>query len=207
MYDTIIFDLDGTLLDTSEGIFNSVRYVEKELMLNPAEDDKLRFFLGPPPKEMYKKIYGLSETQAIVATKKHREYGNKKAIYESHVYDGIGDVLSGLKANGYKMAVATLKKQEIAEKILEYYKIKDFFEIIVGMDEEETYTKSQIIFEVVNRLKSHKAVMIGDSEYDSNGAKKAGVDFIGVLYGFGFDVNKQYSYKTVETPIDLLKIL
>ena len=75
----VVFDLDGTLLDTSPGIFNSVRYAEKELGLVPVREEELKKFLGPPPKEMYKKIHGLDEKTALMAVRKHREYGGTTA--------------------------------------------------------------------------------------------------------------------------------
>lgn len=200
----VVFDLDGTLLDTSLGIFNSVRYVEKELGLVPVEDEELKRFLGPPPKEMYKKIYCLDEDTAREAVKRHREYGRTSAIFEAKIYDGIIMLLKKLRQSGYLLGVATLKRQEVAEKILEQFGIINFFDIVVGMDEDESYTKCMIIRKAMQHMQAEEVVMIGDSLYDFEGAQVAGVEFIGVLYGFFFKEGQEYPFKTALRPEEIL---
>lgn len=196
-YELVLFDLDGTLLDTSPGIFNSVRYAESQMGLEPIPDSRLREFVGPPPKSMYRNIYGLNEEQALLAAQKHREYGRNKAIYEAEVYPGIRELLEQLKAAGYKLAVATLKAETIARTILEYYGIAAYFDTIVGMDPQETLTKRMTIDLAKERTHtSGPAVLVGDSVYDHVGAVEAGVDFLGVLYGFGFHEGQKYSFDT-----------
>lgn len=206
-YKTLIFDLDGTLLDTSPGIFGSVRYTEATLKLPPIEESKLRKFLGPPPKMMYAEVYGLSEQEAIIAAKAHRKYGMEKAIYQAVKYEGIDEVLGEFHERGLNIAVATLKKQSIAEKILDLYELSSSIDIIVGMDDAETLTKSEIIKKVIASTGNVNAVMIGDSEYDFDGAKDASVDFIGVTYGFGFSENETYPFMTASEPKDILTLV
>lgn len=206
-YDLVIFDLDGTLLDTSPGIFGSVRYAEQTLNLTPITDEELREFVGPPPKDMYKKKYNLSDEDAMKATNAHRKYGIEKAIYEAEKYDGMEEVLRELKDRNIKLAVATLKKQNIAEKVLEHFDIKDYFDAIVGMNDEETLTKKMTIEKVIDMTEASKALMVGDSEYDYNGASEAGITFIGVTYGFGFKKGESYSFKIANSISDLEKIL
>lgn len=203
----IIFDLDGTLLDTSPGIFGSVRYAEQQMKLPPVDDLLLPQFVGPPPKEMYMKIYGLTTEEALSAVSFHREYGIKKAIYEAEVYAGIPETLSELRKRGYKLAVATLKKQSIAEVILENFKLAQYFDSIVGMNDEENLTKKDTIELAMNQTDSSRAVMIGDSYYDYLGAKEADVEFIGVLYGFGFDQNSEYDFSVVYKPGEILDVI
>ena len=203
-YNMVIFDLDGTLLDTSPGIFGSVRYAEQQLNLKPIADSDLKKFVGPPPKDMYKKIYNLSEHDAIRATEAHRKYGMEQAIYEARLYDGIPEVLDELKRRNYKLSVATLKKQKIAEVILKRFALANYFDVIVGMDEEENFTKKITICNAMEYTGTSKAVMVGDSEYDYHGAVSAGVDFIGVLYGFGFKKDFDYPFKSVQEPKELL---
>lgn len=187
-YELMIFDLDGTLLDTSLGIFNSVRYAERKMRFAPISDEKLREFVGPPPKEMYKKMYGADEDTALQAARYHREYGRTKAIYEASIYLGMESTLKILKDSGMKLAVATLKSQKIAESILSNFELLQYFDLVVGMDESESMTKCQLILKVIEETKTTgKVVMIGDSQYDLDGAEEAGVDFIAVLYGFGFN--------------------
>lgn len=207
-YELIIFDLDGTLLDTSPGIFNSVRYAEQQMGFSSIPDSRLKEFVGPPPKSMYMKVYGIDEDTALQAAKKHREYGRTKAIYEAKVYPEIIDLLENLKSNGYKLAVSTLKSQEIAESILANFKIDKYFDAIVGMDLEETFTKCKTIQMAMAQtgISSH-ALMIGDSQYDYDGAVEAGVDFWGVTYGFGYSRDKDYPFTKIDTPNELVERL
>lgn len=204
-YELIIFDLDGTLLDTSMGIFNSVRYAESKMGFSPIPDSKLKEFVGPPPKLMYMKLYGVDEEEALKAAKKHREYGRTKAIYEAMLYPGIIDTLETLKKQGCKLAVCTLKSQKIAETILEHFGLIKYFTTVVGMDEKETFNKLMTI-QIAKRQTNTKGrvLMIGDSSYDYDGAVQADADFLGVLYGFGFERIHTYSFPTVHQPEEIL---
>lgn len=200
-YELVLFDLDGTLLDTSLGIFNSVRYAEEQLGLMPVPDNRLSEFVGPPPKTMYAQIYGLEEERAFLAAQKHREYSRTKAIYEAAVYPEIVQLLAELKSQGYKLGVTTLKSQGIAESILKHYELSSYFDVIIGMDARETLTKCRAIQLAISETASRgNVVLIGDSQYDYVGAQEAGVDFIGVLYGFGFHLDCQYPFVTIVTP-------
>ena len=208
MYELIIFDLDGTLLDTSKGIFNSVRYAEKEMGFTPIPDEKLKEFVGPPPKAMYKQVYNVDEDIALKAAQMHREYGKTKAIYEAEVYPGIEELLCKVKEKEYKLAVATLKSQEIAEIVLEYYGLRKYFDAVIGMDVKETLTKSQTIHMAIKSTESSQnALMVGDSIYDYEGAMEAQVDFVGVLYGFGFYKEEAYTFPVVEDVEGLLNTI
>ena len=209
-YNLVIFDLDGTLLDTSKGIFNSVRYAENQMGFTKINDELLKRFVGPPPKLMYMKQYGIDEETALKAAKKHREYGRTKAVFEAEVYEGMEDVLNKLKSNGYKLAVATLKSQAIAETVLENFGLEKYFDCIVGMDVNETLTKSMTIkLAMQNTEICDKAVMIGDSPYDYEGALEANVDFIGVTYGFGFEDKEasNYEFDVAKTSRDILDLV
>ncbi|MCI8387059.1 MAG: HAD hydrolase-like protein [Clostridiales bacterium] len=211
-YKLAIFDLDGTLLDTSAGIYNSVRYAERCMGFIPIKNEQLREFVGPPPKLMYMKTYGVDEETAFKAAQKHREYARTKAIYEADLYPGISELLCLLRENGYKLAVATLKGQKIAEKILLNFNLMHFFDIIVGMNESETLTKADTIVEAQKIIsKDDRCVLIGDTVYDLNGASELQTDFIAVTYGFGFTRNSNIEYKRLigiaDTPQDIIKII
>ena len=204
-YETIVFDLDGTLLDTSVGIFNSVRFAEKQMGFSPIPDEKLRAFVGPPPKQMYQKMYGVDEGTAIQATKFHRQYSNERAIFEASAYDGMVKTLEQLKAAGCKLAVATLKGETIAEKILKINNLSHYFDAIIGMDKEETRTKCATILLALERTHTAgAALMVGDSEYDAQGAWQAGVDFVGAAYGFGI-AQTDTRFPIIQSPIELLQ--
>ena len=206
-YETVIFDLDGTLLDTSPGIFNSVRFAEKQMGFEPIPDDQLQAFVGPPPKEMYKKFHQINEETAAKATAFHRQYSRKKAIYEATVYPGMKHTLLTLKQQGYKLAIATLKGQKIAEKVLQIHGMTDFFDSIVGMDEAESFTKCKtILVAMAETGATGKVLMVGDSEYDYVGACEADVDFVGAAYGFGISKD-EVRFPLIHTPEELLRFL
>ena len=206
-HDMVIFDLDGTLIDTSPGIYGSVRYAESRMGLKPVDDSLLSQFVGPPPKETYMRLYGLSEEKALDAARFHREYGMEKAIYEAEVYEGIPETLSSIRDRGYSIAVSTLKGQIIADRMLRLYELYNFFDVIVGMDMKESLTKRDTIKIAMKHVGAVKAIMIGDSTYDYNGAKEAGTDFIGVTYGFGFSEVGLYPFQVIKKPSELLDII
>lgn len=208
-FQLVIFDLDGTLLDTSKGIYNSVRYAEKGLGLKPVENNLLREFVGPPPKKMYKLMYNLSEDLAQKAVQLHREYGKLHAIFEAEIYEGIESVLHFLKENDYKIGVATLKSQHIAEKILQNFDLAKHFDVVVGMDEAETLTKAKTLMLAMDKVKVKNVedvVLVGDSEYDLIGANEVGIAFIPALYGFGFKEKVEGSniVGNINKPLELI---
>lgn len=212
-YNVVLFDLDGTLIDSSEGIFNSIRYAEEKLNLNRLDDRMLPEFVGPPPTKSYQKFHGLDEDVAKIATKYHREYSMKKGMYESQIYPGIKELLMELKKKDYYLSVATLKSQAIAEKILQHFGIFHLFDSVVGIDVDEELTKAKIIEIALDKIVAAEkiAVMVGDSESDAIGAYEANVDFIGVTYGFGFknqhNVNKFQNIGYSLNPESIIKLV
>ena len=187
-YQVVLFDLDGTLIDTSEGIFNSVRYAEKMMGFSPIGDETLKQFVGPPPTQSYMKYYAVAEDIARQATTYHREYGLKHGIYEAEEYEGISELLKSLKDTGVKLGVCTLKRQDVAEKVLEYFGLLPYFDVVVGIDKQESLTKADTInlaLRAIQHENKEDVVLVGDSEYDAVGAQRVGVEFLGVLYGFG----------------------
>jgi len=212
VYEVILFDLDGTLMDTSKGIFNSVRYAEGQLGLEPISETQLKRFLGPPPVEVYQEIYKMTKECAIEAAKYHRAYSREKAIFEAKIYSGIKEALEELQRRGKRLAVVTLKAEEIAKTILKFYGLSDFFTEIRGMNTEETLTKADLITNVIKMLEvdKKKVVLVGDSIYDYAGAIKAGIDFIPVLYGFGFDskaeIEDKHVVDIISDPIEIGRI-
>lgn len=208
-YDIILFDLDGTLLDTSRGIYNSVRYAEKNMNLEPIPNSQLYRFVGPPPAAMYQEVYGISEEEARMATMYHREYGKEFAIYEAEVYEGMIDCLKQLRNEGFLLGVATLKNEGIAKKILSNFQIAKYFDVICGMNEEESLSKVDVIRNAKHKLGQGNAILIGDTMYDFNGAKEAGIDFLAVLYGFGFSkkIMEVGDMLAVGSPIEILSVL
>ncbi|WP_449621681.1 HAD hydrolase-like protein [Robertmurraya sp. Marseille-Q9965] len=188
-YSTIIFDLDGTLLDTSEGIMVGASYTVQKLGIAELTMDQQKSFIGPPLLESFMRECGLTKNEAEIAVSLYRERYQKKGLYEAKHYHQMEELLFLLKKKGFKLAVATLKMDRFAKEILEYFGLLHYFDSINGIDEKDTLSKKDIIQLCLKEIEEYdysKVVLIGDSIFDAIGAKEAGIDFIGVTYGFGF---------------------
>lgn len=189
MYETILFDLDGTLTDPGIGITNSVSYALGKYGIDVTDKTELYKFIGPPLQESFEIYYNFSKDEAKAAVDYYREYYSVKGIFENRVYDGIEKLLTELQNAGKTMIVATSKPEKFAVQILEYFGFAKYFTIIAGANMDGTRTKKDEV--IVHALESanitdySKAVMIGDREHDVIGANKVKIDSIGVLYGYG----------------------
>ena len=190
----VIFDMDGTLADTSEGIFNSIRYTQKMLNLPEITYAQMLSHVGPPMEESYARNFGLSGESLKKAVQYHKEYAMKKGYRELKVYDGIIDLLEKLRNAGIRTAVATLKAQTTAEKIAKEY-FPDLFDVVIGANQNNPMTKAEMLLKCIDKFQFSKddAVLVGDSIYDADGAAEAGIDFVAVTYGFGFQPNEDIS--------------
>ena len=185
----VIFDLDGTLLDTSEGIWRSVGYVIETLGLGTVSDEVLRSFIGPPMQKSFARVFGLPEDEAVKAANMFRDRYKDKDLILARPYDGILETIESLHANGIRTAVATYKRQDYAEKILAHFGFDRVCDAICGSDFEGKFSKKDIILNALSLAgvsDKMRAVMVGDSDNDAQGAGELGIPFIGVTYGFGF---------------------
>ena len=207
----VIFDLDGTLLDTSPGITECVRYAGEKLGYPSLSEEQLLSFIGPPLQDSFMRTYGCDRSQAEALTAAYREHYRKGAILKAKPYDGMETLLAALGQRGLCAAVATGKPQMYAEQILRNFELDRFFRVIHGEDLEGKLKKSELIRLCAEDtgVPCEQCVMIGDTEYDARGAKDAGVPFIGVSYGCGdpAEMAKYPSSGIVGTPMDVLKIL
>ncbi|MBO4473997.1 MAG: HAD hydrolase-like protein [Clostridiales bacterium] len=209
----VIFDLDGTLMNTKPGIVSSLTYaMEKEGL--PVPDDKtLDTFIGPPLEDSFHRTFDIDDEKMKQVIKVYRAHYLDGNIYKSIPYDGIFDLLSELKKRGIDSAVATYKLETMARDLLSRYHFDEYIPYIFGKDKENTRSKSDIIRICIERSghTREEAVMFGDSSYDAIGAGDAKVDFIGALYGFGFhdrnDVMKYDNIGTVRNPMEILDLL
>ena len=188
MFQSILFDLDGTLTDAAPGITNSVKYALSKFGIDETDDNKLRKFLGPPLISSFMKFYGFSKEKAQKAVEYYREYFVPHGIFENEVYSGIPKLLQKLKADGKTLIIATSKPETFAVQIAEHFEIDSYFDLIAGSNLDNTRSKkAQVIeyaLETLGILDRAHAVMIGDREHDIKGAKKTGLRSIGVLYGY-----------------------
>ena len=188
-YQTVLFDLDGTLLDTKAGVIGSLKNVLTSLELPVPPDSVLDEIMGPPVKFWFSDIYGMPPPEADAAEKKFNYFYETKGLYQSSLFDGVKDVLRFLNAHGILLGVATSKEMTQAVSVLKYHGIADCFKAIVGPSAgTKGASKSESMEKALSLLDSGKrrdAVFVGDRKYDAEGAKKVGIDFIGVLYGYG----------------------
>jgi phosphoglycolate phosphatase len=189
MYDTILFDLDGTLTDPGEGITNSVAYALERYGIHNTDRRELYCFIGPPLLESFQKFYGLTYEQADQGVNYYREYYGTKGIFENKVIDGIPQLLEHLKAAGKRLIVATSKPEGYSNQILEHYGLAQYFDFVAGalMDNSRT-DKAKVIayaMEQCGITASDNVIMVGDREHDVIGAKKNGLACVGVLFGYG----------------------
>jgi phosphoglycolate phosphatase len=185
-YNVILFDLDGTITDPGIGITNSVAHALKKYGITVEDRAELYKFIGPPLHESFEKFYGLDGLQAV---EDYREYYRDKGIYENVVYCGVEAMLKKLNDAGKKVILATSKPEVFAREILRYFNLTDYFYYAAGANLDGTLTdKAEVIAYALkegNVTDKSTVVMIGDREHDIIGAKKNGVDSIGVLYGYG----------------------
>lgn len=187
-YKGILFDLDGTLLDTSEGIIESVRHTISSLGLPDLNTEALKTFVGPPVQESFKKYFGIDEAKAQEAADIFRSYYKETALFLAKPYPGIHVLLEQLIKNNLRIGVATYKREDYAKTLLEHFDIAPFCDSICGADNENKLTKTDIIIKCLHdlSLQAKETVLIGDTIHDARGASNAGIPFIGVAYGFGF---------------------
>ena len=188
-YRLFIFDLDGTLVDTSPGIMATVRHVEKVMGMEPIPDSDLRKFNGPPLEDSFLRYHHAAPERAKEMVSCYRERYGTIGVGEAAVYPGIPEILDLIRNTpGAYAAVATLKHHTMAEKSLGRFGLTERFDAIAaGTDEHPS--KADLIRQVMADLRwedAATAVMIGDSRYDGEGALEAGVDFVPLTYGFGF---------------------
>lgn len=183
-----LFDLDGTLSDSSEGITKAVSYALESFGIKVADRKELCCFIGPPLPESFRKFYGFNEEEAARATEIYRSYYNVTGKFENTPYPGIRELLVHMKGRGIPAMVATSKPVVTATEILEHFGFLPYFEKIAGsVPEEGRYKKTEVLSWLLSQidLPKDQIVMIGDHPDDIHGARDNGIDCIGVLYGFG----------------------
>jgi phosphoglycolate phosphatase len=189
MHNTIVFDMDGTLINTSEGIFATANHTMRTLGYDELPNAQLRKFVGPPLPSCFRIACGLNEDEIERACDIYREEYWKGNMYLGSIYPGIVDLLSTLKERGFTLAVATLKLEEMAIAILERKGLLQYFSCVKGADKQGLLSKANIIERALEQLKVtdySDVLMVGDTPHDLDGSLSLHIDFIGVDWGFGF---------------------
>lgn len=193
MYQGILFDLDGTLMNTEEGVKKSVIYTIHKMGLEELKED-LDSFIGPPIYYSLKNKFHLSDDEAKIGTEIFRTVYKEKYLLEAKIYPNLFELLEWLKEHNIKIGVATYKREDYAIKILKHFKIAEYCDSMVGSDFENKMTKTDIVekcFHSMN-IRKEEAVLVGDTIHDAKAAKDFGIDFIGVTYGFGLKIEEEW---------------
>ncbi len=184
----VIFDLDGTLIDTSRGIIESIRHTARVMNLAELPENILISFIGPPLQKSFMDCYGCTVNQAQEATGIFRDYYQNGAVLHADIYQGIYDLCYKLKSHGIKMGVATNKLHRFAVDLIKNFGLDTYCSTIFGADEGGKLTKADLIQLCIKEMGAAKSdtVLIGDTDNDAIGANLAGISFLAVTYGFGF---------------------
>lgn len=215
-YQAVLFDLDGTLTASGEGITKSVQYALNKMGKEEIGRDlkALEVFVGPPLLEQFITYAGFTEEEAEQAVACYRERYTAIGIFENKPYPGIPKLLEKLRKKGYKLGVASSKPDSMVKIVLEHFHLTQYFHVIAGSDiNQPKMTKAQVIEQVLVEMgfenKRNQVVMVGDRHYDADGAKQAGIPCIGVTYGYGnYDELKNAgAVEIVENALELGKLL
>lgn len=188
MINTVLFDLDGTLSDSFEGIADSIAYALDRLGIPAPPRDSLKSFVGPPLFDEFRRRFAMDEETAREAVRLYREFYPRKGIFEQTPLDGAEELLRTLRKRGVTVCLATSKPQEYAEKILELFKFENYFDHVVGATFDGKISAKADVIALALRTSGalpENTLMVGDRFYDVEGAHACKVRCAGVLCGFG----------------------
>lgn len=183
---SILFDLDGTLTDSGEGIMKSAIYALAHYGIEAPSEAELRSFVGPPLSESFAR-FGVPQDQLTKAVEIYRSRYIPIGRFENTPYPGIRDLLEKLKADGHRLYVATSKPEWMSIEILEYFDLAKYFDMICGASTDfSRNSKEAVIAHLLEECGSQEnAIMVGDTAYDVIGANEHGIPTIGVDWGYG----------------------
>ena len=188
-YKYLLWDLDGTIVNTFEGITKSFAYALEHYGIYVKDMNELSCVIGPPLYDAFVNFFNFSDKDANDGVAKYRERYNNTYIVESELYEGIKETIEKFSSLGYKHILATAKPQNFAEGLLDHYGLTDKFTFIAGATlDKSRNSKTKVLEYILNTLSIEDVsdlVMIGDREFDLKGADMFSIDAIGVLWGFG----------------------
>lgn len=210
----IFFDFDGTLFDTSEGVFKSFDYVADFYGITVEDKSIYNTMIGPPLLESFTRVFGFTNDVLPAAMAKYREYYTSQGMFECQVYEGVIDLIKALKKAGKRILVATSKPEVYARQILERKSMLELFDFVGGSDLEEKVRVNKVdviryVLQAAGIKDTASCLMIGDTHFDIQGANKAGLESLGILWGFGTEQTLKASGATyiAATPADVQTLL
>lgn len=190
MYKYVIFDFDGTVTDTGEGILKSLQFAFEDNGQPIPDLSDLKKFIGPPIHYSFATFYNVPEEEISAYIKSYRKRYREKGVYECYLFDGMRETIETLKANGIKIGIASSKPESLIADVSNYLGITDLFDAVSGtlMDDSNHSGKTDLVLRAMNMLGAtdkSEVLMVGDRYFDIDGANGAGVDSAGVLFGYG----------------------
>lgn len=182
------FDLDGTIINSEEGITNCIRYVLDYFNMEQPPQEDLLCFIGPPLRQQFMKVYGFDKAKAEEGVHKFRERFDKVGLYECELYPGIRELIMRLHEKGVRIALASSKHEDACIRIIDHFELTPYFEDIVGATRDgKINSKAQVLQSLCERMNASpdEVILVGDTPFDVEGAKEASVACIAVTYGFG----------------------
>lgn len=206
----ILFDLDGTLTDSGEGILNCAEIVLHHFGLPVPDRRDMRCMVGPPLRDSFAR-FGVKQKDIPLAIEIYREHYNQGGIFQNFPYPGIRELLEKLKKQGHFLCVATSKPEAIAHIVLEHFGLEEYFDIICGAASDASRsTKSEVIQYLLEKLSVNgPIIMVGDTIYDVQGAKEFRIPTIGVAWGYGVaqEMLEEGAIAVAETTDELFALL
>lgn len=186
MAKAILFDLDGTLTDSGEGILNCAAVALAHFGLPVPDRETMRVFVGPPLRDTFRK-FGVPEAELDEAVAVYRARYNPIGKFENTPYPGIDELLTRLRGQGHRLYVATSKPEQMSVDILEKFGLAHHFSVIAGATLDGSRdAKAQVIAYLLEQVGTvENAVMVGDTIFDVTGAAEHGIPTIGVSWGYG----------------------
>lgn len=214
MYKYVIFDFDGTVTDTGEGILKSLQFAFKDNGQEVPDLSDLRKFIGPPIHYSFATFYNVSEEDIPAYIKSYRKRYREKGIYECYLFEGMRETIESLRSKGIKIGIASSKPESLIKDVSEYLKITDLFDAVSGtlLDDSNHSGKTDLVLRAMNMLGAtdkSEVLMVGDRYFDIDGANGAGVDSVGVLFGYGSEEefkehNATYIISKAEEILDIV---
>lgn len=186
-YRCVIFDLDGTIANTKPGIINGFKYALSSMGINYLHEYD-NDIIGPSLFDSFSRFYNFSEEKSNEAVRIYRKYYIDKGMFEYKLYGGIKELISTLKENGITLALATTKYKQFAEKMLEHSDLTQYFNCIIGSNEDGSFSSKNELLDYVIQCTNCSAgdcLMVGDRFYDAYGAQQHKMDFVWAKYGYG----------------------
>ena len=207
----ILFDLDGTLTDSGEGIIHCMQETLEHFGLPVPSKEDLRIVVGPPLRDSLIR-FGVAPEDADAAIEVYRKHYVDHGRYENYPYPGIEETLQRLKMQGHQLYVATSKPEAMAIEILQYYSLAQYFDIISGAAPEGSRdNKEKVIQHLLQQISPIRGqlIMVGDTIYDIEGAKALDIPAIGVSWGYGVvaDMKSAGAFGIVDTMEELVNLI